>query len=382
MTRIPFLRPRLPAVEQWAPRLAESYSAEHFTNFGPLERRFAAACAERYAAPGYQVVTVGNATAGLTAALLSIPRPTGRPPRVAVPAFTFPATLHAALHAGFEVVLCDVDPTTWELDPACLERLAREQPLEAVVPVRSYGFVRDLGPVLDIAAGIGARVVVDGAAAFGHPGRAGAIGSGHREIEVVSLHATKTFAVGEGGLMFVPDELATTLRSTTNFGMASPSPSSFGNGGNMKLDEFHAAVGLAALEEIDEHVQERSVLAGDYAALFDNLASTAVPGTDVGATAWQCFPVRFASTAQRDAVESGLQARRVATRRYYTPALASGYRGDRIPWFDPAQTPVAERLAHEMLCLPIYVGMTGAERSHLMTSVAAAVAGVARFGAA
>jgi dTDP-4-amino-4,6-dideoxygalactose transaminase len=362
---IPFLRPQVAPVEEWTPFLAHSYDAAYFTNRGPLETLFSAACAERYAAPDYACVTATNATAGLTAALQALPWPAGRQPCAIIPAFTFPATLHAVLHAGWRAILCDADPLTWELDIQHLERLLAAGGVDAVMPVRSFGFVRDFSPVTDLATRHGARVVIDGAAAFGNAARR--IGSAAGEIEVASLHATKSFAIGEGGLVFAPADMADAMRRVSNFGIQSPDH--FGDGGNMKLDDFRAAIGLATLERIDAVVADRTALAEEYAALFAGRGSIATIAHDAGPTPWQCFPARFADAALCTRASEQFAARGIATRRYYAPALASGYRGGQAAWFDPAQTPVAERLATEMLCLPIWVGMSGAERDYTLGSV-------------
>lgn len=363
---IPFLRPQIVPVDSWTPFLAHSYDAAYFTNCGPLETSFSAACSKRYAAPGYACVTATNATAGLTAALLALPWPVGRQPCAIIPAFTFPATLHAVLHAGWRAILCDADPVTWEMDAAHLEQLLTAGGVDAVIPVRSFGFVRDLSPITDLATRHGARVVIDGAAAFGNPARR--IGSAAGEIEVASLHATKTFAIGEGGLVFAPADMADAMRRVSNFGIQSPNH--FGDGGNMKLDDFRAAIGLATLDRIDAVVAERAALAEEYGALFAGRGSIATIAHDVGPTPWQCFPARFADAALCTRAFERFAERGIATRRYYAPALASGYRGGQSERFDPRSTPVAERLATEMLCLPIWVGMSAAERDYALGSVA------------
>lgn len=366
VARIPFIRASLPPPEAWVPYLEASFRESRFSNFGPLHERFAGLCAERYAAPGYGVLPVANATVGVTAVLLAL----GVSGRVVLPSFTFPATLHAVLAAGCEPVLCDVDPVTWEIDCDHLERLLDAGNVEAVVAVRSYGFVRAWERLKALGVRRGFQLVVDSAASFGHPGRKGAIGSGAGEVEVFSLHATKVFSVGEGGLVFAPRDVIERLRGTVNFGFGADR--SFAEGGNMKLDEIRCAIGLVGLEFIEAVVAVRAAQAAALFCLFGRYPELVATPVDTGPTPWQAFPCRIRSPGLRERMAARLAAAGIETRAYYAPTLAGGYRGTRHV-FDPRSTPESERLAGEMLCFPIYESMSADEQASLLRETEAAL---------
>lgn len=357
---VPFLRPSLPPVKNWSPLLDVCYESRRFANFGPLHARFCAACDVRFAKEGYRSVLVANATVGLTAALVALETRGA----VALPAFTFPATLQAVVAAGCEPVLCDVDPVSWELDPHRLREVLQRRPIAAVVPVRSYGFVRDLSGILGLAAEHGAQVIVDAAASFGHPRRAGAIGSDQGHVEVFSLHATKVFSIGEGGLVFAPDAVVSRIERAINFALLPDR--SFGDGLNAKVDEVRCAIGLAALELIDETVELRSAMADAYLGLFSRYPRLVNVPESPGPTPWQTFPARFRTAELRREISAALAAQGIETRPYYSPAMASGYVGLAAGPFDPKETPVSERLAQEMLCFPIYESLTSDQLDYVV----------------
>lgn len=347
----------------WAPFLKVSYEARRFSNFGPLHMRFCEACDARFAREGYRSVLVANATAGLTASLLALEV---RGP-VALPAFTFPATLQAVIAAGCEPVLCDVDLNSWEMDLERLHAIIKRRRLAAIIPVRSYGFVRDLSPLLDLAAEHGVHVVVDAAASFGHRLRQGAIGSSHGQVEVFSLHATKVFSIGEGGVVFAPEPVAAAIERAINFALLPDR--SFGDGLNAKVDEVRCAIGLAALDSIDEIIEARTSMAAAYMELFSRYPRLAALPESPGATPWQTFPIRFRGPALRGAVAAAIAERGVETRPYYSPAMASGYVGGSAGPFDPGETPVSEQLAREMLCFPIYESLTPEQLGYAISEI-------------
>ena len=99
-----------------------------------------------------------------------------------------------------------------------------------------------------------------------------------------------------------------------------------------------------------------------YSAIFADGGWADMCGRDVGPTPWQCYPVRFPSPGIRAFVADRLLSVGIGTRRYYRPSIAGGYDGLMGPRFDPAATPVAERLQEVMLCLPIYPGLEDGDR--------------------
>lgn len=345
--RFPFVRPEIPSPAEWVPLLDTAYERRYFTNFGSLETEFSRRLAEKFADNETEVTLACNATAALTAALIAndVIGP------VAIPDFTFPATLTAVLAAGCEPVICEVDADTGEIDVGILSNHRMANRLKAIMPVRAYGFVRNLEPLIKFAENLKIPVIVDSAAALGATkvmARAGV-------TEVFSLHATKSFAIGEGGAIFHRRELKSRIVSALNFGLRLDRR--FGLGLNGKMSEFQAAVGLAQLQHIDRLVASRRQMAEWYFGALSAWPEIRYP-TDPGLTPWSNFPVFLpigvcAEGLQSNAADLGYQIR-----RYYYPTLSAGFiLNDR-----QVMNPVSQRLSEQAICLPIYSDHTEKDR--------------------
>lgn len=349
---IPFIRPMLPGPECWVHHLAESYGARRFSNFGPLHERFAQRLSQRYGGCARVAVPVASATAGLTAVLQAV---VALGAKVIVPSFTFAATVQSVWQAGCTPVFCDVDPLTWELSPIQLERLLAAREVHAVMPVRAYGLARDLSALQEVCERYGVPMVVDAAAALG--GRlSNGIGVGHQgTAEVFSLHATKVFGIGEGGVVLCPPELAEKIRSSINFGFDGGTVVRAGSNG--KLSEFAAAVGLAMLECIDEHIENRRRYARYYQQALAPLVREGLIelARQPGLPPYQSYPLQLTGGHHPDAVVNAAAARGLELRRYYAPAmhLTPAFRASH----DGSPLPVTEHLAETMVCLPLHSQM-------------------------
>jgi dTDP-4-amino-4,6-dideoxygalactose transaminase len=370
---LPFIRPVFPRPEQWLPFLQASYAEGRFSNFGPCHQRLEQTLTERFGDGRREAVLVSSGTTGITAALLAY----GIVGDVAVPAFTFPATALAVIAAGCTPVFCDVDPYTWELSPRELEALANRRRLAAAVHVRAFGLCRDATAVQGVTTAARIPLIIDSAAALGGNLDNGQPVALQGDAEVFSLHATKVFAIGEGGVVFVPPETATKLRQTINFGMAAGTV--VRNGCNGKLSELAAAVGLAMAANVDQHIARRRRIAEQYTARFGGDPRLGLPVAP-GAAPWQTFPVRLLRNASATAMEAlvgNCREAGVELRRYYCPALHRTPFLGRLP--AAGRCPVAEALSDSMLCLPIYSDMSESEQDIVGDVFSAALEGEARL---
>lgn len=305
---IRFIRPTLPPPAEWLPFLEPAYEQRVFSNLGPVARRFEAALTERYGGSSRQAVVVSSGTAGLTVALLAL-RVSGT---VVVPSFTFPATAQAVVQAGCQPVFCDVSRHTWELAPEALRAVLDEYTVSAVVHVRAFGFCRDLGPVAEIAAAYRIPVVVDAAAALGGRLSDSTLVGTQGDLEVFSMHATKVFGIGEGGVILCEPRHAAALRRAANFGIQDGDVC--GRGLNAKLSEFHSAVGLAVLRHVDDFIAARHRVVTRYRDAFEAEPRVCIPA-DTGLAPFQTFPVlldtaELADRAVEACREHGVEVRR------------------------------------------------------------------------
>lgn len=341
----PFQRPHLPKPDAWSKYLSEAYDRHWFSNHGPaaltLEERLTARV-------GRPVVVACNGTAAITAALLAL----GRSGAVVLPSFTFPATLSAVQQAGFMPILADVSALTWELDVPALERAVAlsPAPVAAVVGVRTFGLCRDWHEVelwcrqrdivliLDSAAALGGRL------ADGRP-----VGT-QGEMETFSLHATKVFAIGEGGAIAAGEPWTAPLRRAMNFGLETGAL--LGDGFNGKMCEFAAAVGMAQDVVFDAHLAARRSAAERYREFWQVQAPDWGLAWNPGAPPWQAYPVLAPTADVADAFERDAAARGVQVRRYYRPALHTAAKYDALALGQ--HLAVSAGLSARMICLPMY----------------------------
>jgi dTDP-4-amino-4,6-dideoxygalactose transaminase len=358
--QFPLTRPVLPKPEAWLPYLQTAYDNHYFTNFGPNEQLLSRRLADRFCPQG-EVVLTCNATAALTATLMAL----GVQGVVAVPAFTFPATLQAIGAAGCQPLLLDVDPVTWETQAETVARAMERTRIDAVMPVRAFGFVRDHEEMITLAAQRDIPVVFDAAAALGHS--CFSVGEhAPSYAEVFSLHATKSFAAGEGGAVFCAPSLAVKIRRAMNFGLRTDR--SFTDGMNAKMSEFQAAVGLAALDMLEPLLARRQAMADLYQRSLKRLNSITLP-VQTQDCPWSLFPVLTAAGTDVPALIRRALAFELQLRRYYHPSLVSGYKGKMMTLLCSDELPVAERLSEHMVCLPVYADANDEELSVLSSIV-------------
>lgn len=256
MDKIPFMRPNLVNKEAYISYLAEIDESHIYSNYGPLNSRFEKRVLFEYFGGQGSVLTVSNATIGLMLASQCLKRPTGK--YVLMPSFTFPAAPQAAMWCGLVPYFVDVDPATWCIDEELLidtvNKLGDEVAL--IMPYATFGNNISLN-LYDHFIKSGIPVVIDAAASFGASHENRQFGQGFQGIVVYSLHATKTFGVGEGGLLYSGNEdLYWKLRQAANFGFYGTREAKI-LGLNGKISEYTAAIALATLDVYKEKIEER-----------------------------------------------------------------------------------------------------------------------------
>lgn len=274
----------------------------HYTNFGPLECEFRHRIATWIeAGDPPHATTFNSGTSALVAALRVLGLPAGS--RVLTPSLTFPATVYAIQAAGLVPVLSDVDATQWRLMPEIAYRnLGR---FEAVLPVAAFGAPYPLEAWDQFVEATGVPVVVDAAAALIHRLKT------RHCLVVYSLHATKPFGVGEGGLLTTrnPDQ-ADLARRISNFGFDRGSVML--SSGNDKMSEYHAAVALAQLARIEGVCVRLQAVLDLYETHLPGLVRLAgLPSSLVVSV-----PHGAAALAE-DLARAGIE-----TRRWYLPDIA------------------------------------------------------------
>lgn len=308
-----------------------------------FERDFAAYHQVRHA------VGVANGTDAIELALRALR--IGPGDEVITVAHTAVATVCAVERTGATPVLVDVDEATFTLDPAAAAAAVTPR-TKAIIPVHLYGHPADMGPLLELAARHGLAVVEDCAQAHGARigGRlAGTMG----HLGAFSFYPTKNLgAYGDGGAVITDDAaLAERVRRLRNYGQEDRYHHAE-RGQNSRLDEMQAALLRVKLAHLDEHNSIRRQLAGEYSRQLTGVITPVCrPGAD---PVFHLYVVRH---PQRDALMSALQERGIGTLIHY-PVPVHLQEGYRDLGYAPGSLPVTERIAREILSLPLYVGLT------------------------
>jgi len=271
--------------------------------------------------------------------------------------FTFASTTHAIVRCGCTPVFCDIDPKTYTLDPEKLEALITENTV-AILPVHVYGNLCDVDRIGAVAARHGLPVIYDAAHSFG-VFRGGVSSACFGDAAMFSFHATKAFNTIEGGAVCCHSaEIQKRLCDLKNFGIQDEETVAY-IGGNAKMNEFCAAMGLCNLRHLREELEKRRVAAERYEERLSG-----VPGLQLNAkqpdtrSNYAYYPVVFDGFRRnRDEVFDLLSKNGIVPRKYFYPLTSafSCYRGRT--GFDPAKTPVAAYVAARVLTLPMYADL-------------------------
>jgi dTDP-4-amino-4,6-dideoxygalactose transaminase len=340
--RYPFVKPRIPPLDKVAPFFKQALEASYFSNFGPASRALEKSIEQDLPGPLAAIACV-NCTAGLTAALIAkrIKGP------VLIPAFTFAATASAVAAAGLRAVIGDVDGVTGVLSSAAVRQAAQGLECAAAIVVRPYGIWSDLSEVSEACRDAGLALIIDNAAGLGITPKVMNDFCVPDAIEVFSLHATKPFGVGEGGMIVAPASIEDDLRSALNFGLWPSSSLRPGEGINGKMDELTASMAGAVLVDLSQRVSERQAFARIYSRFVEEHGAMRafVASGDEHLAAWQCFPILLTGEVSVHEIVKKCEERGLQARRYYHPVIA----GDR-------DTPNAAALSEHAICLPVYDG--------------------------
>jgi dTDP-4-amino-4,6-dideoxygalactose transaminase len=329
-----------------------------------LERELAARLGAEHA------VAISSGTDALLVAFMSLGLGPGD--EVITPTFSFFATAGCVARVGATPVFVDIDPVTFNLDPALVRRAITPR-TRAIVPVHLYGLSVDMDPILEIARENGIPIIEDAAQAIGATYKskaAGTIGT----IGCFSFFPSKNLgAFGEGGLVTTNDEaLATEMRLLRNHG-AEPKYFHKRIGGNFRLDALQAAVLRVKLPHLDRWTSMRQRNAARYHELFESAGLTdriTLPTTPPDRR--HIFNQYVIRVAERGHVRRVLDDRGIGTEIYYPVpfhlqecfASLAHRRGD---------FPQAEAAADTVLALPIYPELTIEQQRAVVAALADAV---------
>ena len=322
----------------------------------------------RYTGAGH-AVGCGSGSDALLLALLALDAGAGA--EVVTTPFTFFATAGAVVRAGARPVFVDIEPRTYNIDPARIEEAITER-TRAVIPVHLYGQMAEMGAILGAAGRRGVRVIEDAAQAIGASDAAGRSAGAVGDAGCFSFYPTKNLgAAGEAGLVTTNDAgVAERLRRLRVHGGATEYHHDE-VGFNSRLDTFQAAVLRVKLPHLDAWSDARRERAETYTRLIDDagLAGAVTPPHVNGGARhiFHQYVVRVPA-ARRDPLLEHLKANGVGTKVYYPvplhlqPCFANlGYREGDFP--------ESERAARETLALPMFPELTRAQQEYVVETL-------------
>ncbi len=329
-------------------RIEDMLDRRWFSNDGPFVKDFEGRVA------GYVGVKHCIAMCNATVALESAIRALELRGEVIVPAYTFIATAHALQWQEITPVFADMDPVTYTIDPASIERVITSR-TTGILGVHVFGRACDTDAIEALGEKHKLKVMYDAAHAFGCSKRGRLIG-GFGACEVFSFHATKFLNSFEGGAVVTNDDaLAEKLRLMRNFGFSGYDRVSY-LGVNGKMTEVCAAMGLTSLEAIDELIAVNYRNYSAYRAGLEKLPGISVIHYDSAErNNYQYIVVEVdpaVAPLNRDQLVAVLHAENVLARKYFWPGC---HRMEPYRSLQPNASlllPVTEKTASRILLLP------------------------------
>lgn len=360
-------KPLLPSMDEYVEKLKTIWDNQWLTNNGELCQQLQRSLQDRMQAPYVELFTNGHM------ALDIIIKAMGLSGEVITTPFSFASTTHALVLNGITPVFCDIHPDNFTIDETKIERLITPR-TSAILPVHVYGWPCKTIEINRIAKKHNLKVIYDAAHAFdvtvnGKP----LVLEG--DASMLSFHATKVFNTIEGGALVLHDEHdvlhVTRLR---NFGIAG-AESVPEVGLNAKMNEFAAAMGLCNLNHVDQAIVHRKSLTEKYMARLGKLPGIRTLAYEEAKERgirlnYAYMPISISQEItgfSRDQLFTWLGDKGILARKYFYP-LISDFEcyADQ---FNSAATPVAKKVASDVMTLPMSGSTTLEEVDRVCTAI-------------
>ena len=346
-------RSSMPSFEEYCEEIKKIWDSHWLTNMGVEHKELQRELEAYLRCPHVVLYTNGHLALENVIAAMEFPEGSD----VITTPFTFASTTHAIVRNGLTPVFCDVRPDDYTIDVDKIEALITER-TAAIVPVHVYGNMCDVERIQAIADKHGLKVIYDAAHAFGVTYK-GASSANFGDASMFSFHATKVFNTIEGGAVCLRDDaLVDVLNDMKNFGIRGPERVVF-VGGNAKMSEFQAAMGICNLRHLDEEIAKRKAVVERYWENLDGVRGLRLcaPQKDVQPN-YAYFPVVFDGfKATRDEVFAALGEQGITARKYFYPITNSFECYADFPTAGSEKTPIAAFLADRVLTLPLYADL-------------------------
>ncbi|WP_372995814.1 DegT/DnrJ/EryC1/StrS family aminotransferase [Lutispora sp.] len=336
----------MPEFEEYIEEIRELWDNRWLTNMGTKHKRLEVELAQYLNVPNMTLFTNGHLALECAIAAFNLSG------EVITTPFTFASTTHAIVRNGLEPIFCDINTRDYTIDTDKLEALITEK-TSAIIPVHVYGNICNVHAIRQIAEKYNLKVIYDAAHTFGVTVNGQGVGN-FGDASMFSFHATKVFHTIEGGaITYKNPELQKRLNDIKNFGITGTESVQY-IGGNAKMNEFQAAMGLCNLRHVEGEIEKRRLVVEYYTKELKDIEGIKLVQSqqDVKCN-YAYFPVVFDGYKKtRDEIYEELKKHDIIARKYFYPLTNSFecYKGR----FNPKGTPVAEYIADRVLTLPLY----------------------------
>lgn len=282
--------------------------------------------------------------------------------------FTFASTTHAIVRNGLKPVFCDINEKDYTIDVDKIEALITPMTC-AIIPIHVYGNICNVEQIDEIAKKYNLKVIYDAAHAFGVV-RNGENIANYGDISMFSFHATKVFNTIEGGALSYNNDLKKKIDRLKNFGIENAESVQL-VGGNAKMNEFQAAMGLCNLKSIDSSIEKRKLITEKYRDCLSSVRGiTFLESTEGVKSNYAYFPILVNKEEygmDRDQLVDFLATRNIFTRKYFYPLVNDFecYRSE----YDSNDTPIAKYISNRVITLPLYSDLSLDDCEYICESI-------------
>jgi dTDP-4-amino-4,6-dideoxygalactose transaminase len=353
MGNILVTRSSMPSFEEYCEEIKDIWDSHWLTNMGDKHKELQKKLEEYLGIPHVALYTNGHLALENVIAAMNFPKGG----EVITTPFTFASTTHAIVRNGLVPVFCDIKEDDYTIDTQKLENLITDDTV-AIIPVHVYGNMCDVEEIERIANKYGLKVIYDAAHAFAVKYK-GVSASCFGNASMFSFHATKVFNTIEGGCVcFKDDLLVQLLNDMKNFGFHGPESVEY-VGGNAKMNEFQAAMGICNLRHVDEEIVKRKRIVDYYRNRLEGIEGIKLSAIqkDVESN-YAYFPVVFDGYKYtRNEVFEKLAEVGIRARKYFYPLTNSFECYRNYPTAGTEKTPIAQHMALRVLTLPLYADL-------------------------
>jgi dTDP-4-amino-4,6-dideoxygalactose transaminase len=340
-------------------------------SLGPTGPRFESMLADAVGAPHAAAVSSGTAGLHLCMRIAGV----GPGDEVITSPYSFVASANCAIYEGAMPVFADIDPHTYNLDPAAVEAAITPR-TKALVAVDIFGYPAEYDELIALCDKHGLVLVEDSCEALGAVYKGKPLGS-HGHLAVWAFYPNKQMTTGEGGAVTTASaeehELLVSLRNQGR--LETSSWLQHGRlGYNYRLDDLSAALGIGQLEKLDRILEARRAVAASYNELLASVdVETPLPDDADHTRSWFVYVVKLPAGVDRDGVMARMSEQGIATAPYLPSIHLQSYMRERYG-FSEGMLPVSEDCSERTMALPFHARLDRGDQERVADALRAAIA--------